>query len=450
MMKFATVILAAGQGTRMRSDLPKVLHRIAGKPLLQYSLDLVDGLMDSKPVVVVGHKAEQVQDVVGEQARFVIQKEQLGTGHAVQTAETELKGAADYVLVLNADLPLILRESITGLIDLQKQNKTAVAMLTVMSEDPRGFGRIVRNADGGVDRIVEEADASEDEKQIKELNVGVYCFRADWLWDALGKIQPSKVKGEYYLTDLVEIANQNGEKVQPLLATHAEEAIGINNRVHLAEAEAVMRRRINQGWMECGVTFIDPTSTYIEASVEIGRDSIIYPNTVLRGLTKIGHHTQVGPNSMLQDTKVGNHCMILQSVLEHAVLEDHVEIGPFGHLRKGAYLADHVHMGNFGEVKNSYLGKGSKMGHFSYMGDAEVGENVNIGAGTITCNYDGKNKNKTTIGSNAFIGSDTMLVAPVNIGDRSITGAGSVVNHDVPADTVVVGVPAKKMRKKDA
>ena len=255
MMKFATVILAAGQGTRMRSDLPKVLHSIAGKPLLQYSLDLVNGLMDSNPVVVIGHKGEQVQEVIGEQARFVVQKEQLGTGHAVQTAESVLKGEADYVLVLNADLPLILRESITGLIDLQKQNGTAVSMLTVMSEDPRGFGRIVRNAGGGVDRIVEEADATEEEKLIKELNVGVYCFKADWLWDALGKIKPSKAKGEYYLTDLVEIANQEGEKVQPLLAMHAEEAVGINNRVHLAEAEAVMRPKNKSGLdgMRCNI-----------------------------------------------------------------------------------------------------------------------------------------------------------------------------------------------------
>ncbi|MBI9048717.1 MAG: bifunctional UDP-N-acetylglucosamine diphosphorylase/glucosamine-1-phosphate N-acetyltransferase GlmU [Anaerolineaceae bacterium] len=449
MKKFAAVILAAGQGTRMRSDLPKVLHCIAGKPMLQYSLDLVDGVTDQSPVVVIGHKGEEVQKVVGEQARFVVQHEQLGTGHAVQTAESILKDETDYVLVLNADLPLILRDSIVRLLELQRQNSTPIAMLTVLSDDPRGFGRIVRHADGGVERIVEETDATPQEKLINELNVGVYCFRANWLWDALREVTPS-AKGEYYLTDLVEIATQQGEKVQAVVATHPDEAIGINNRVHLAEAETVMRKRINQGWMECGVTFIDPSSTYIELGVEIGRDSIIYPNTVLRGYTKIGHHTHVGPNSMLLDTKVGNHCMILQSVLEHAVLEDYVEMGPFGHLRKGAYLADHVHMGNFGEIKNSYLGKGSKMGHFSYMGDAEVGENVNIGAGTITCNYDGKNKNKTVIGSNAFIGSDTMLVAPVSIGERSITGAGSVVNRDVPADTVVIGVPAKEMRKKDA
>ena len=448
-MKLAAVILAAGQGTRMRSDLPKVLHCIAGKPMLQYSLDLVAGLTEQPPVVVIGHKSDDVKQTIGEQARFVVQQEQLGTAHAVLTAEQALENETDLVLVLNADLPLILRETIDRIIECQENNTGPLSILTVTADNPRGFGRVIRAEDGSVLRIVEEAVASPDELQVKELNVGVYCMRADWVWQALKQITPSP-KGEYYLTDLVEIANRQGQKVQAVSTAEQEEAVGINTRVHLAEVEAIMHKRINRVWMESGVTMIDPASCYIEAGVEIGRDTVIWPNTYLRGLTKVGHHCQIGPNSMLQDTRVGNHCMILQSIMEHAVLEDYVEIGPFGHLRKGAYLAEHVHMGNFGEVKNSYLGKGSKMGHFSYMGDAEVGENVNIGAGTITCNYDGKHKNKTVIGTNVFIGSDTMLVAPVNIGENAITGAGAVVNKDVPPNTVVVGVPAKELRKKDA
>ena len=448
-MKLAAVVLAAGQGTRMRSDLPKVLHCIAGKPMLQYSLDLVAEMTDQPPVVVIGHKADEVKKEIGDQARYVVQQEQLGTAHAVQTAETLIGTQAELVLVLNADLPLILHDTIERMIECQQNNAGPLSILTVTTDNPRGFGRIIRAEDGSVLRIVEEAVASPEELQVKELNVGVYCIRTDWLWQALKQIKPSP-KGEYYLTDLVEIANRQGEKVQAVLAAEQEEAVGINNRVHLAEVEAIMHRRINRMWMESGVTMIDPTSCYIEAGVEIGRDTVIWPNTYLRGLTKVGHHCEIGPNSMLQDTRVGNHCTILQSMMEHAVLEDHVEIGPFGHLRKGAYLADHVHMGNFGEVKNSYLGKGSKMGHFSYMGDAEVGENVNIGAGTITCNYDGTHKNKTVIGANVFIGSDTMLVAPVNIGENATTGAGAVVNKDVPPNTIVVGVPAKELRKKDA
>jgi bifunctional UDP-N-acetylglucosamine pyrophosphorylase/glucosamine-1-phosphate N-acetyltransferase len=449
-MKVAAVILAAGQGTRMRSDLPKVLHKIAGKPMLQYSIDLVAGLTEASPVVVVGHKADEVQNVIGTQARFVIQEQQLGTAHAVQTAEALLANQTDLVLVLNADLPLILRQSLEDLLAEHQRNLDPITMLTVEANDPRGFGRIVRSQEGNVVRIVEEAVASPEEKMIKELNVGVYCFQAAWLWQALREVKTSP-KGEYYLTDLIEIATRQSKKVHAVLASHQDEAIGINNRVHLAEVEAVMRRRINQAWMENGVTMIDPACTYVDATVEIGQDTVIWPNTVLKGTTKIGPHCEIGPNSMIEDTEIGSHCTVIQSVMESAKLDDHVEMGPFGHLRKGAHLADHVHLGNFGEVKNSYIGKGSKMGHFSYLGDAQVGENVNIGAGTITCNYDGKHKNKTVIASNVFIGSDTMLVAPVTIGENAITGAGAVVNKDVPPNTVVVGVPAKALsKKKDA
>jgi bifunctional UDP-N-acetylglucosamine pyrophosphorylase/glucosamine-1-phosphate N-acetyltransferase len=319
-------------------------------------------------------------------------------------------------------------------------------MLTVLAEDPRGFGRLVRNEQGQVMEIVEEAQATPQQLAIRELNVGVYCFAADWLWKALPRIPLSK-KGEYYLTDAVGLAVADGLSVQALRADDPGEVIGINSRVHLAEAEALLRQRINRQWMLSGVTMIDPAATYIEPGVTIGRDTVLWPGTYLQGDTSVGEECVIGPNAIVQGTRVGNRCTILASVLEQAVLEDDVEIGPFGHLRKGAHLAQGVHMGNFGEVKNSYLGPGSKMGHFSYLGDATLGEDVNIGAGTITCNYDGVHKNPTEIGAGAFIGSDTMLVAPVKVGEGAKTGAGAVVTKNVPPKTLAVGIPARAIRK---
>ncbi|MCE1255654.1 MAG: bifunctional UDP-N-acetylglucosamine diphosphorylase/glucosamine-1-phosphate N-acetyltransferase GlmU, partial [Anaerolineae bacterium] len=303
-------------------------------------------------------------------------------------------------------------------------------------------------ADGSVKAIVEEAVANPEQLAIRELNASAYCFRSDWLWQALKRIQVSP-KGEYYLTDVVEIAVQDGLKVLAVKTDDPAEAVGINNRVHLAEAEVILRRRINESWMLEGVSMMDPASTYIEAGVQIGRDTIIYPNTHIRGTTVIGESCEIGPNSIIEDCQIGNRVTILAAVMEKARLDDDAEIGPFGHLRKGAHLGAGVHMGNFGEVKNSYLAPGVKMGHFSYIGDAQIGENVNIGAGTITCNYDGVHKNKTVIGNDVFIGSDTMLVAPVSIGDGARTGAGSVVTHDIPAGETVVGVPARPFNKKD-
>jgi bifunctional UDP-N-acetylglucosamine pyrophosphorylase / glucosamine-1-phosphate N-acetyltransferase len=317
----------------------------------------------------------------------------------------------------------------------------------LISDNPRGFGRIVRDADGSVRAIVEEAQATPEQLALRELNVGVYCFKASWLWDALHRIQISP-KGEYYLTDLVGIAVSAGLTVQAIPATDPTEMIGINTRVHLAEAALALQRRINQNWMLAGVTLVDSATTYIEPGVTIGRDTVIWPNTHLQGQTVVGEECVLGPNSILRDTQVGHRCEVFASVLEQAVLEDDVNLGPFVHLRKGAHLAQGVHMGNFGEVKNSYLGPGTKMGHFSYIGDAQIGEGVNIGAGTITCNFtmEGK-KNRTEIGARAFIGSDTMLVAPVKVGEGAATGSGAVVTKDVPPHTLVVGVPARAIRK---
>ena len=447
-MSITAVILAAGQGTRMRSKLPKMLHPLMGQPLIQYALDAANAATDQTPVVVVGHGADQVREAVGDAARFAIQDQQLGTANAVQAAEALLSGKTDLVLVIFADMPLFRAETLQNLVTAQQNNDGPITMLTVVAEDPRGFGRIIRSAQGDVEAIVEEAQANSEQLKIHELNASVYCFDGEWLWKALRQV-PVSPKGEYYLTDVVEIAVNEGFKIQAFTMEDPAEALGINNRVHLSEAEAILRQRINRAWMEAGVTIIDPATTYIQPGVQIGQDTEIWPNTYLRGATQIGENCVIGPNSILEDMQVGSHCKVLASVLEKSVLEDHVDIGPFGHLRKGAHLAEGVHMGNFGEVKDSYLGPGTKMGHFSYIGNAQIGSDVNIGAGTITCNYDGEHKNITEIGDNVFIGSDTMLVAPVKLGEGSRTGAGAVITHDVNPGDVMIGVPARPHKKKE-
>ena len=445
--KIDIVILAAGMGTRMKSDVPKVLHPLLGKPMVSYIFQAVRELVGEAPVVVVGNKAKMVEETLGSQARYALQEPQLGTAHAVQCAREMLKGKSDIVLVANSDFPLITTDTYSKLVETHIKEGNTLTISTVIADDPRGFGRILRDEKGNIVRIVEEKAATLEQKKIRELNSNPYCFSASWLWEALDRVKKSDV-GEFYLTDLVEIAYQDGLKAGSIEISNKEEAIGINNRIHLAEATRALQRRINQKWMLAGVTMIDPEKVYIEDTAIIGRDTVLYPEVYLRGDTRIGENCEIGPSVVVQDTTIGNGCRLLFAMLESARLGDHVDMGPFGHLRKGAYLDDHVHMGNFGEVKNSHLGPGTKMGHFSYLGDAEIGPNVNIGAGTITCNYDGENKNKTIIGEGAFIGSDTMLVAPVQIGKGAKTGAGAVVNKDVPEGEIWVGVPAKQINKK--
>jgi bifunctional UDP-N-acetylglucosamine pyrophosphorylase/glucosamine-1-phosphate N-acetyltransferase len=406
----------------------------------------VQKITGKEPVVIIGHGADQISRYIGDRARLVVQEEQLGTGHAVQQAEDMLRPQSGEVLILAADMPLLQESTLSHLVEAQAAHSGPLSLLTVTSNAPRSFGRIVRNAAGDIQAIVEEAQATSEQLAIKELNAGVYCISMEWLWEALRRI-PLSPKGEYYLTDVVGIAVADGLSVRSHTIEFPGEAIGINTRVHLAEAEALLRQRINQQWMLAGVTIIDPSSTYIETGVTIGQDTVIWPNTYLQGGTVIGSDSVIGPNTLIRDTQVGNGCEVFSSVLEFATLEDEVSIGPFGHLRKGAHLAKGAHMGNFGEVKNSYLGPGTKMGHFSYIGDATIAEDVNIGAGTITCNYDGVNKNPTEIGAGAFIGSDTMLVAPLKLGEGARTGAGSVVTKDVPDHTLAVGIPARAIRK---
>lgn len=446
-MKIASIVLAAGKGTRMKSKLPKVLHPICGRPMIYYAVNVAKNSGAQSTVVVIGHGAEAVKAYLGETVQFALQTEQLGTGHAVLAAQPAITEDIDLVLVTNGDMPLLTKKTLQLLIETQLTNTGPLSLLTMVSEDSFGFGRIIRGDDDSVMAIVEEVQCTPEQLNIKELNVGAYCFNADWLWQVLPRL-PLSPKGEYYLTDVVEIAVGDGLRVSAVKMKDNHEALGINTRVHLAEAEALMQHRILEQLMLNGVTVIDPESTYVEDSVEIGMDTVLQPNIFLRGNTTIGEECVIGPNSIITDTKIGNQCIILAAVMEKAIVEDGVDMGPFARLRKGAHLGPNVHIGNFGEVKDSYLGEGTKMGHFSYIGNATIGKDVNIGAGTITCNYDGEKKHPTVIGDRVFIGSDTMLVAPLIIEEDARTGAGAVVTKDVSAGEIVIGVPAKPMRKK--
>ncbi len=447
MNTLGVAILAAGQGTRMKSDLNKVLHPVCGMPMVLWSVAQAEALGADPIVLVVGNGAEEVREVVGERARYAVQAERLGTGHALLQARPLLQGRTETVLSLYGDMPTLRPETVARLLALHQESRSAITMLTVRSDDPMGFGRVVRDAQGRVQAIVEEAAATPEILALTELNCGVYCFDAAWLWERLPQVTPTPPKNEYYLTDMVALAIEDGLGVEALCIEDVDEVLGINTRVHLAQAEAVLRRRVNERLMLEGITLLDPAATYIDATVRIGRDTVIYPNTMLQGDTEIGQGAVIGPNTIIRDSRIGDGCHVLASVVEEAIMEERSEIGPFGHLRPKAHLGVGVHMGNFGEVKDAYLAPGTKMGHFSYVGNARIGEDVNIGAGTITCNYDGRNKHTTVIGPGAFIGSGSMLVAPVTIGAGAKIGAGAVVTHDVPEDTVAYGVPARPKKK---
>ncbi len=440
------MVLAAGMGTRMKSQLPKVLHAIGGKPLIQHCITTAVEASGQAPVLVVGHAAGEVRAAVGDKARFAEQREQLGTGHAVLQAEQAAAGAP-VILVTYGDMPLLKPETLRALMQSRERAGAAVAMLTLSTDNARGFGRIIRAADGErVLAIVEEVSCSPEQLAIKEVNVGVYALDGDWVWGALRRIQPNPRKGEYFLTDLVEIAVADGREVRAVVTRDEAECIGINTRVDLADAEAVLRQRINRRHMLAGVTLIDPASTYLDDGVEIGQDTVILPNTHIQGNTRIGNNCHIGPNALIVDSLIGDHVGIVQSVIEGSRIDDRAHVGPFAHFRPGAHVCEDAHVGNFAEIKNSTLGAGSHMGHFSYLGDATVGKRVNIGAGAVTCNYDGAKKSRTVIGDGAFLGSDTMLVAPVSLGEGARTGAGAVVTRDVPDHTLVVGVPAHPIK----
>ncbi|MCK5633538.1 MAG: bifunctional UDP-N-acetylglucosamine diphosphorylase/glucosamine-1-phosphate N-acetyltransferase GlmU [Anaerolineales bacterium] len=447
-MKCEAVLLAAGLGTRMKSRLPKVLHPLAGVPMVDWSIEACNQATRKKPYLVVGPESEEVQRQADEKCIFIEQTERLGTGHAVMQVRESLEGKTDLVLIAHADMPLLRSDTFERLITHQSGSSGPLTILTAEVQESRGFGRVKRDATGRIQGIIEELHATPQERAIRELNVGAYVFRADWLWKNLPKL-PLSPKGEYYLTDMVSLAVEQDQTIESVSVTSLDEVIGVNTREHLAEAEHAVRMRIIRRWMEEGVTIIDPATTYIGLDVQIGQDTVILPNTHFEGITNIGEDCRIGPNSIIRDSVVGNCSHIEASVVEGATIEEEVEIGPFAHLRQGAHLCRGVHMGNFGEVKNSRLEAGVKLGHFSYIGDAHIGENTNIGAGTITCNFDGKNKHHTEIGADVFIGSDTMLVAPLKIGRGARTGAGSVVTKNVPDWSLAAGVPARVIRKLD-
>jgi bifunctional UDP-N-acetylglucosamine pyrophosphorylase / glucosamine-1-phosphate N-acetyltransferase len=444
-MTVRVVVLAAGLSRRMKSAVPAVLHTVGGRPMILLALETASSLTEQKPIAVIGRGAEEVRVLVGDRAECIVQEQTVGTGNALACAEDTLRGHADHVVVLYGDMPLWRSETLRAMIKTARQSGGNMALLTGQSDEPRGFGRIVRDRQGRVTGIVEEEQATPEQLAIREINLGAYCFRSPWVWDALRRLTLSPM-GEYCLTDLAAMAaREDGLEAVPV--ADPEEWIGINTRVDLAQAEAAMRRRINRRWMEAGVTLQDPATTSISCEAHIGADTLVRANTQIEGRTMIGASCDLGPNTILRDCRIGDRCQVIASVAEEAVMEDDVSVGPFSHLRAGAYLERGVHVGNFGEVKNTRLGAGAKMGHFSYLGDAAIGADANIGAGTITCNFDGEKKNPTTVGAGAFIGSDTMLVAPVNVGRGAVTGAGSVVTRDVPDDSLAVGAPARVIRK---
>ncbi|MGZ8846541.1 MAG: bifunctional UDP-N-acetylglucosamine diphosphorylase/glucosamine-1-phosphate N-acetyltransferase GlmU [Pyrinomonadaceae bacterium] len=452
------LILAAGLGTRMKSARAKVLHELGGHPLITYVCRAAQSLGPGKIYVVVGHQAAEVQKAVqaevGDTAEFVTQTEQRGTGDAVMAARAQLENKDSLVLVLSGDVPLIRAATLERFIDQHQASGAACSVLSVRLENPTGYGRVVRDQSDQFVRIVEQKDATTEEQKVKEINSGIYCFASQKLFPALKRVKPSNKQGEFYLTDVPQILLSDGEKVNVYLHGDAREVSGINTRAELAEFENLLRRStIRKLMIEAGVTFLDPSHAYISAEAQIGKDCIIYPDVAIEGKTTIGENCEIRSGTRITNSRLGNnvvvkdHCVIIDSEIG-----SNCAVGPFAHLRMNTLLEERSVVGNFVEVKKTRLGRGSKAMHLTYLGDATIGEKTNIGAGTVTCNYDGKDKHKTIIEDDVRIGSDTMLVAPVRVGKGSVTAAGSVVTEDVPPDTLVAGVPAvvkKKLKNSD-
>jgi bifunctional UDP-N-acetylglucosamine pyrophosphorylase/glucosamine-1-phosphate N-acetyltransferase len=431
------IILAAGMGTRMKSDTVKILHRAAGRPIIEYVLDTAAALSSYPPIMVVGHQREAVQQAVGERASYAVQEPQLGTGHAVMQALPHCTRRR--VLILSGDVPLTRPETLTRLVDEHVRGNNALTVLTMRVPGENPYGRIMREADGSVARIVEVRDASDTEKQIEEVNAGIYVFDREHLSGNLQKLSTNNAQGEYYLTDLVGLLRAEGRRIGAVLAPHWMEAIGVNSRGELAMVETVIQQRVISRLMDEGVTFRNPNTAVIDSTVSVDRDTVIYPFVTLEGNTRIGRKCVVEPGVHLINVTVGENVHLKTgTVAEDAVIEDDANVGPYAHLRLGTKLGRNVKVGNFVETKKAIFGDGAKASHLSYIGDADVGANVNIGAGTITCNYDGVRKNKTIIEDGAFIGSDTQLVAPVRVGKGAYVGAGSTITKDVPPDALAL------------
>lgn len=437
-MSFTSVILAAGMGTRMKSKMPKVLHKVCGKPLCKWVIDASKAAGADKVCAIVGHKAEMVKETLGDVCEFALQAEQKGTGHAVMQAADVIKAAKGEVVILNGDTPLVTAEAIKNAIEYHKSSGNQATVITAVLDDATGYGRIVRGADGGVLKIVEQKDASEEEKKINEVNSGMYVFDSESLIYALDKITPNNAQGEYYLTDTLEILLGAGKKVGGYAIADNDEIRGINDRVQLNEAEKIMQKRINESHMRNGVTMRNPESVYIEDGVEIGNDTEICQNVTIKSGTKIGSDCVIGSGSMLDRAVIHDNVDILSSVILNSEVDEGTHVGPFAYIRPNCRVGKDVKVGDFVELKNSNIDDGTKISHLTYIGDSDVGKRVNFGCGTVTCNYDGKNKYRTTIGDDCFVGCNTNFVSPINVGDGVYIAAGSTITEDIPENSLSI------------
>ena len=441
MESIITIVLAAGKGTRMKSDLVKVLHPLLGVPMLSYPVELsLNDIKAEKTILVVGHQADKIKEKFKDpRIHFVLQEEQLGTGHAVLQALPFLQSFNGTVLILCGDVPLVKMETLRSFIDTFWRNESNLSVLTAVVENPSGYGRIIRGPTGWLERIVEEKDSSEDEKLIREINTGIFCIKAPFLIDGLKEIGQENAQGEYYLTDLVEIGRKRGVRCSAHMVSDPIEVMGINTRIDLATAEEVLRQEKVKDLMLSGVTVVDPKTAYVDKMVEVGKDTIIYPNCILQGKTKIGERCVIESNARIVDSLIGNEVLVrTNSVITESKIDDGASIGPFAHLRPLTEIKTKAKIGNFVEVKKSVIGRGTKANHLTYIGDSLVGEEVNVGAGTIVCNYDGFEKHQTIIGDRVFVGSNVELVAPVKVGSKASIGAGSTITKNVPEGALAI------------
>ncbi|MCD5002035.1 bifunctional UDP-N-acetylglucosamine diphosphorylase/glucosamine-1-phosphate N-acetyltransferase GlmU [Enterococcus saccharolyticus] len=442
------IILAAGKGTRMKSKLYKVLHPVCGKPMVEHIINRVEETNPTEIVTIVGHGADKVQSQLGERSQYALQAEQLGTGHAVMQAAEFLKGKKGTTLVISGDTPLLTSETLDNLFEYHQGKGASATILTAHAENPTGYGRILRDHVGIVDRIVEQKDATPEEAQVKEINTGTYCFDNELLFDALENLNTDNAQGEYYLTDIIEILKADGKNVAAYQTEDFNESLGVNDRVALAEANRLMRERINHQHMLNGVTLIDPAATYIDAGVIIGAETIVEPGVYLKGKTVIGENCVITAQSQIVDSTIEDNVTIKTSVVEESVVRSGADVGPYAHLRPKAEIHENAHVGNFVEIKNAVVGEGTKVGHLSYVGDATLGKDINVGCGVVFVNYDGKKKHRTVVGDHSFIGSSVNIIAPVEIEANSCVAAGSTITDDIPEHALAIA-RARQVNKED-
>lgn len=448
-MEYTAVVLAAGKGVRMRSELPKLMHKVAGKPMILHLVDTIRKAGVKKIILVLGHGKEHIEELFKDNplVNFAYQEEQLGTGHALMQAQKQVD-EKDNLLVLAGDTPLLQASTLINLIAFHESRAANGTILSTLMEEPYGYGRIVRGKDEAFQNIVEEKDASAEEKQLREINSGMYCISSKDAYSSLAKLDKNNKQSEYYLTDIFKILLNEDKKVEVYLSDAKDDVHGINNRIQLAQAEKILRQRKNLELMESGVTLIDPSTTFIDIDVEISSDTLIMPFTIIEGISRIGKGCQIGPSTHICSSQIGDDVVIENSKIKEAKIGDSCNIGPFAYLRPGSILHKGVKIGDFVEIKNSIIGEESKVPHLSYIGDAQLGKNVNIGAGTITCNYDGKNKYQTILEDEVFIGSNTNLVAPIKLGRKAVTGAGSTISKNVPEGALAIERAEQKIIEK--